>query len=182
LKELRLPADLEAVRALEAGEGVHLSGPVVTMRDAACRRLEELLERGEEPPFRLEGEMVFHAGPSPAVAGRPAGAMGPTTAARMDSFLEMLFEQGVVGTLGKGPRGVETPELHRRFGAVYLVAVGGAGALLAGHVVSLEPLAWEELGPEAVQRAVLDRFPLTVAIDSSGHDFLAESRTVYAGR
>lgn len=176
---LELPPDREALRALVAGDEVLLSGPALTMRDAALKRLKALVDSGETPPFDVCGQLVFHAGPTPPSAGRPVGAIGPTTSSRMDPFLETLFELGAPVTLGKGPRSEEARELHRRFGAVYLASVGGIGALLAGRVEGIEVVAWEELGPEAVFRVLLDDLPALVAIDTAGRDFLAEQYERY---
>ncbi|MFH1150612.1 MAG: FumA C-terminus/TtdB family hydratase beta subunit [Actinomycetota bacterium] len=179
MKKLSLPPDRETLRSLEAGDEVLLSGPALTMRDAALARLSSLAESGEKPPFEVTGQLIFHAGPAPPSAGRPAGAIGPTTSSRMDRYLETLFELGVPATLGKGPRSRETLELHERHGAVYFTTIGGIGALLAGHVTGLEVVAWEELGPEAVFRAVLDELPALVAIDSRGRDHLAKQYRKY---
>ncbi len=180
--ELRLPAGREALRSLKAGDEVLLSGDVLTMRDAALKRLEELLAEGGEPPFGLEGQVVFHAGPTPPAAGRPAGAIGPTTSARMDRFLEMLFERGVAATLGKGPRSAEAAAHHRAYGAVYLAAVGGLSALYGGMVDEIEPLAWEDLGPEGVFRVRLNGFPALVAVDAEGADHLEGRHSRYRRR
>ena len=179
MKKLALPPDLEELRSLEPGRGVLLNGPALTMRDAALGRLASLVDAGESPGFALAGELVFYAGPSPAAAGRPCGAIGPTTSARMDPFLQLLFELGVRVTLGKGPRSPEAVALHRKYGAVYLAAVGGIAALHGGKVYSIEPIAWEDLGPEAVSRIVFEQFPATVAVDARGTDFLASRYGMY---
>lgn len=181
-KEIRLPEESEALRALRAGEEVLLSGAVLTMRDAALKRLKSALERGEEPPFDLAGQVVFHSGPAPAAAGRPAGAVGPTTSARMDGFLPMLFDLGVVATIGKGPRSPEAAAEHASKRCVYLAAVGGLGALYGGMVRAIRPVAWEDLGPEAVREVVLEEFPALVAIDSRGEDHLSRAREEYGRR
>ena len=181
LRTLNLPPDDKELRLLAAGEEVRLFGRALTLRDAAHGRIAELMERGEKPPFDLAGQLVFYAGPSPAAAGRPVGAIGPTTSARMDRFLELTFELGVRATLGKGPRAPEVRELHERYGAVYLAAVGGVAALLGGLVEDIEPVAWEDLGPEAVYRVGLRDFPAVVAIDASGRDHLAERHLHYGG-
>ncbi len=181
-KEIRLPEESEKLRELAAGEEVLLSGTVLTMRDAALKRLASLLARGEKPPFELAGRVVFHSGPTPAAAGRPAGAVGPTTSARMDPFLPMLFDLGVVATIGKGPRGPEAASCHASGRGVYLAAVGGLGALYGGLVDSIRPVAWPDLGPEAVQELGLERFPVLVAIDSSGNDHFPRAREAYRRR
>lgn len=181
MKVLNLPPDDKELRTLAAGEELLLVGRALTLRDAAHGRLADLVNRGEKPPFDLAGELVFYAGPSPAAAGRPVGAIGPTTSARMDRFLELTFELGVRVTLGKGPRARQVKELHERYGAVYLAAVGGVAALLGGLVEDIEPVAWEDLGPEAVYRVILRDFPAVVAIDASGRDFLSERYLHYGG-
>lgn len=179
MRSLVLPPSAGDIGELVAGDEVSLEGPALTLRDAALGRLRELVERGERPPFDLDGQLVFHAGPTPPAAGRPAGAIGPTTSARMDGFLPVLFELGVRATLGKGPRSPEAVELHARYGAVYLVATGGIAALHGGAVESIEVLAWEELGTEAVHRVVLSAFPALVAIDARGTDHLREQYRLY---
>lgn len=177
-RKIRLPDEGEALASLRAGEEVLLSGTVLTMRDAALERLASALARGEEPPVRLAGQVIFHAGPAPAAAGRPTGAVGPTTSARMDRFLPMLFDLGVVATIGKGPRTAEAAADHSGRG-VYLAAVGGLGALYGGMVRSIRPVAWEDLGPEAVYEIALEEFPALVAIDSRGVDHLRHARETY---
>lgn len=173
MKRLELPPDEKALRSFLAGDEVELFGDALTMRDAALERLATLLKAGEQPPFDLAGQLVFHAGPAPPAADRPTGAIGPTTSARMDRYLHMLFELGVRATLGKGPRSEEARLLHKDYGAVYLAAVGGVAALFATRVEGLEILAWEDLGPEAVHRVSLRGLPAVVAIDVTGADHLA---------
>lgn len=177
--ELELPMDPARAGELNAGDELLLCGGVLTMRDAALRRLEDLLRSGGEAPFGLEGQVVFHAGPTPPAAGRATGAVGPTTSARMDRYLEMLFGLGVTGTLGKGPRSEEAARLHEAFGTVYFAAVGGLGALYGGMVEEVQPVAWEDLGPEAVCRLTLSGFPALVAIDGRGRDYLEARRSRY---
>ena len=179
MKELRLPPDPEALRSLTAGEEVLLSGPVLTMRDAALARLERLVREGHKPPFDLTGQVVFYAGPTPPAAGRPAGAIGPTTSARMDHMLELLLKAGAVATLGKGPRSADAVALHEPYGHVYFAAVGGVAALYGDMVDDIEPVAWEELGPEAVYRVTLSNFPAIVAIDASGRDHFSSQYASY---
>jgi len=178
-KRLDLPPDPAALRELEAGKEVELYGPALTMRDAALKRLEAIVLAGGKPPFDVAGQLVFHAGPTPAAAGRSTGAIGPTTSARMDRFLGLLFDLGCRATLGKGPRSGDAGALHERHGGVYLVAVGGLAALYGGMVEAIEPVAWEELGAEAVYRVELKGFPAIVAIDAQGTDFLAGQYVIY---
>jgi len=182
MRKLKLPPDSERVRELAAGEELLLYGEVLTMRDAALGRLEALDSRGEAPPFTLAGHVVFHAGPTPAPEGSSRGVIGPTTSARMDRFLPLLFRMGVRATLGKGPRSSEAAAEHASSGAVYLAAVGGVAALYADMVEKIEVVAWEDLGPEAVHRVVLEGFPALVAIDASGEDYLRSQHNVFRCR
>jgi fumarate hydratase subunit beta len=179
VKELRLPAEEDALRSLRAGEEVLLSGQVLTMRDAALGRLDGIIREGGIPPFDLTGQVVFYAGPTPPAVGRPAGAIGPTTSARMDHMLGLLIDAGAAATLGKGPRSADALTLHRRHGLVYFAAVGGLAALYGGMVESMEPVAWEDLGPESVYRVTLNDFPATVAIDASGRDYFSSQHASY---
>lgn len=178
-RKLSLPLDKDAVKGLEAGEEVLLSGPALTMRDASLKRLEALLEDGKEPPVDIRGELIFHAGPTPPVGSRPCGAIGPTTTARMDRFLQQMLELGVVAVLGKGPRSPELAGLHNRHTAVYLAAVGGLGALYGEMIEGMELLAWEDLGPEGIYRVRLKEFPAVVAVDSKGEDIFVSLYTNY---
>ena len=166
--ELDLPLDEESVCALRAGNVVHLSGPLYTARDAAHQRMLALIEAGEPLPFDLEGQVIYYCGPTPAPPGRPIGAAGPTTSYRMDDFAPELYRLGLRGTIGKGNRSAHVRQALRRFRGVYFVAVGGAGALLGDRVVSAEIVAWPELGPEAVRRLVVERFPAIVGYDCVG--------------
>lgn len=172
LRKLELPLEEAALASLEACDEVLLYGETLTMRDAALKRLEVLLRAGEEPPFDVRGRLIFHAGPAPGAAGRPAGAIGPTTSARMDRFLPILFELGAVGTLGKGPRSVDARKVHAEYGTVYLAAIGGLGAFFGTKVTGVEPVAWEDLDAEGVHRVTLAGFPAVVAIDPTGGDCL----------
>ena len=175
MRELTLPVSRTELAALVAGEELELSGTAYTARDAAHALIVEALERDGDLPFGLEGATVFYAGPTPPAAGLPAGAIGPTTAKRMDAWTPKLLEAGVVATIGKGARSPEVAAACVATGSVYFAAVGGAAALLARRVVSSEVVAWPELGTEALRRVTLDRFPVFVAIDTRGGDLYAEA-------
>ncbi len=162
--------ELEKLTQLAAGDPVLLSGVIYTARDAAHRRLVETLERGGEPPIPLEGAVIFYAGPTPPSEGRPAGSIGPTTAARMDPFTVQMLERGMKGAIGKGPRSRPVKESFVRCGAIYMIAVGGTAALLGSRVCSSEPVAYAELGPEAIFRLQVEEMPLFVAYDLRGGD------------
>lgn len=176
---LSLPVAREELSGLRAGQGLLLSGPVYTMRDAGhVRALAAVRETGRLP-FGLEGQTLFYAGPSPASAGRVFGSIGPTTASRMDFAAPELMEAGVVACIGKGKRSAEVVEACRRTGSAYFAAVGGIAALLAGCVVDSTLVAWEDLGTEALRRLELRDFPCFVAVDAHGGDLY---RDVEAGK
>jgi fumarate hydratase class I/fumarate hydratase subunit beta len=173
---VRLPAARDELAVLTAGDEVLLSGVAFTARDATHARIVEALERDGALPFGLAGATLFYAGPTPPAAGRPAGAVGPTTAKRMDAWTPRLLRAGVVATIGKGARSAEVVAACAETGSVYFAAVGGAAALLARHVTAMEPVAWPELGTEALVRLTLDRLPAFVAIDARGGDLYASAR------
>lgn len=173
MREIRFPASRAELATLRAGDEVALTGPVFTARDATHARLLEELERDGELPYGLSGQVLFYAGPTPAAAGRPVGSVGPTTARRMDAFTPRLLAAGIVGAIGKGPRSDEVRRALADNGAVYFAAVGGSAALLARHVTAAEPIAYSDLGTEALVRMTLDRFPVFVAIDTTGGDLYA---------
>ena len=173
--ELGLPVPRATLALLHAGDYVLLSGPVYTARDAAHERLLGKLEATGELRYDLAGQTLFYAGPTPPAAGRPVGAVGPTTARRMDAATPALLRAGVVATIGKGARSEAVRRACVETGSVYLAAVGGAAALLATHVTAVEPVAWDDLGTEALVRMTLCRFPAFVAIDVEGLDLYASA-------
>lgn len=176
---LTTPLSPRDVAALRAGDRVLLSGTVYTARDAAHARLVALLEKGQPLPFPLEGQVIYYVGPTPPRPGQPIGSAGPTTSGRMDPYTPALLAAGLAGMIGKGSRSAEVrAELARR-GAVYFGATGGAGALLARRVKSAEVVAWEDLGPEAVRRLVVEDFPLVVIDDVHGNDLYEEGAARY---
>jgi fumarate hydratase subunit beta len=168
--------DLRAIlRTLRAGDRVSLSGPVYTARDAAHKRLFELLDAGKELPIPIRGKVVYYAGPTPAPPGRPIGSCGPTTSSRMDVFTPRLLELGLAGMIGKGERSREVNEAIKRFGAVYFCALGGAGALISRHVVSAREVAFPDLGCESIKEIILSGLPLTVGTDTLGNSIFKEN-------
>ncbi|MHB8780452.1 MAG: FumA C-terminus/TtdB family hydratase beta subunit [Candidatus Geothermincolia bacterium] len=179
--ELVTPLARAELERLRAGDVVRLSGIVYTARDQAHLRLVRALAGGETPPFELEGAVIYYAGPTPAPRGREAGSVGPTTAARMDRFTPALLERGLAATIGKGPRSEEVRGALARHGAVYLVAVGGLGALLGSHVRSMEVIAYQDLGPEAVRRLLVDELPLFVGYDTHGGDIFTTRGESFMG-
>ncbi|MEA4894532.1 MAG: FumA C-terminus/TtdB family hydratase beta subunit [Oscillospiraceae bacterium] len=168
-----------AAASLKSGDRVLISGVVYTARDAAHKRIFELLDRGEALPFNISGSIIYYTGPTPAQSGRPVGSCGPTTSARMDKFTPRLLDLGLSGIIGKGERSQEVAEAFVRNGAVYFCAVGGAGALMASHVVSAEEIAFHDLGCESVKRLVVDRLPVTVCIDSGGGNIFRDEKGKY---
>ena len=167
---IEFPVTREALALLAVGDEVRLSGPVYTVRDAGHERLLAHLAEKGGLPFGLAGQALFYAGPTPAVPGYPAGSVGPTTARRMDAATPALLREGIVATIGKGARSALVREAIAQTGSVYFAAVGGAAVLLGAHVVSAEPIAWPELGTEALVRLVLSDLPAFVAIDAAGVD------------
>ena len=169
---LRLPLDREQLATLRAGDACTLTGPLFTLRDAGhIRLLEELDEReSDELPYGLDGQAIFYAGPTPPAAGRPFGAIGPTTASRMDFAAPRLHDAGIVATVGKGVRSQTVKDACVRNGAVYFVTVGGAAAYLAKCVRNSETLAYDDLGTEALRRIEVVDFPVFVGVDVLGND------------
>ncbi len=173
VRRLALPLSREVLAGLKAGESVLLSGEMYTLRDAGHARLvAEMDAAGTETlPYGLDGATIFYAGPTPPGAGRPFGAIGPTTASRMDAFAPRLYRAGIVATIGKGNRAAAVTEACARTGSVYFTAIGGAAAALASCVRSAETVAWPDLGTEALRRIVVEDFPVTVEIDAHGSVF-----------
>lgn len=167
---LTLPLSKEALACLHAGDAVTLTGPLCTLRDAGHVRLLEELHAQGSLPYGLEGQAIFYAGPTPSAAGRPFGAVGPTTASRMDFAAPELYDAGIVATVGKGTRSAAVVDACVRNGAVYFITVGGAAAYLAKCVESSEVLAYDDLGTEALRRIVVRDFPAFVGVDVHGKD------------
>lgn len=164
----------EKALQLKAGDQVLLSGTVYTARDAAHKRIFQLLDEEKPLPFPLEGAAIYYAGPTPTPPGMAIGSCGPTTSVRMDPFSPRLLDLGLAAMIGKGNRSPQVVEAIQRNGAVYLCAIGGAGALAAQSVQSLEVIAFEDLGCESVKKLELQNFPLVVAIDSKGNRLFSE--------
>jgi len=177
---LTTPLTDEDVAKLSIGDRVLLSGTVYTARDAAHKRLVQLLHDGEPLPFDLQGQVVYYVGPSPPKPGRPIGAAGPTTSYRMDAYAPELMARGLKGMIGKGARNDAVKEAMGRYKTVYFAAIGGAGALMARSVLSAEVIAYPELGPEAVRRLEVKDLPLIVANDVRGGDLYEEGVKAYA--
>ena len=180
---LRLPLDRGQLRELRAGDACTLTGPLYTLRDAGHMRLLAELEEKDRGvlPYGLDGQAIFYAGPTPAAAGRPFGAIGPTTASRMDFAAPLLHDRGIAATIGKGVRSEAVREACVRNGAVYFVAVGGAAAYLAKCVTSEQTLSYDDLGTEALRRIEVVDFPVFVGIDTLGNDVYEEVQRTALG-
>ena len=173
--KLTTPLDRTDVGNLRAGDRVLLSGEIYVFRDQVHRMLCDLIDRGEPLPFDLADAVVYYCGPTPPPPGMPVGSAGPTTASRMDKFTGPLLEQGLAMTIGKGDRSPQVSELLRKHAAVYMLAVGGAGALLGQCVSESRIAAYPELGPEAARIFTVRDMPLIVAIDSRGDGAFADA-------
>lgn len=173
------PACVQELRKLKAGDSVLLSGTVYTARDAAHKRICECLDRGEKPPFDLNGSAVYYVGLTPEHDGCCIGSAGPTTSGRMDDYSPRLLDAGLKIMIGKGNRSKDVVRSMVQNGAVYLAAIGGAGALMAASIEEAELVCWEDLGCEAVRRLKVKDMPLTVAIDSEGNDLYKLGRAQY---
>ena len=177
--KLTTPVTREDLAPLRAGDTVLLSGVVYTARDAAHKRLLELLDKGEPLPFPVEGSALYYVGPTPERPGEVIGSAGPTTSGRMDAYSPRLLDLGQAVMIGKGARNQAVKEAVVRNGAVYLAALGGAGALMAASVKKLEIICWEDLGCEAVRRLEVEDMPLTVILDPHGGDLYQSGPTAY---
>ena len=175
-REVQLPLAGEVVRELHSGDYVYLTGGVYTARDAAHKRMCKALSKGEALPIDIRGEVIYYVGPTPAKPGQVIGSAGPTTAERMDPFTVPLLDAGLRGAIGKGGRSAEVAQAFREHAAVYFIAVGGAGALLSRQITSVEIVAYEDLGTEAIRRMTLDRFPAIVCNDIYGGDVILHGR------
>jgi fumarate hydratase subunit beta len=176
---LSTPLNDEIVSSLRIGDKVFLSGPIYTARDAAHKRLIDLLHAGKPLPFDVKGQVIYYVGPSPAKPGRVIGAAGPTTSYRMDPYAPRLMELGLKGMIGKGKRASTVKEAMIKYKAVYLGATGGAGALISQSIKASEIIAYEELGAEAIRRMVVENFPAVVINDTVGGDLYEEGIKEY---
>jgi len=163
----------EWAQSLTCGEEILLSGVVYTARDAAHKKIAELMENGGKLPFTLKDNVIYYAGPTPAKEGRVCGSFGPTTSGRMDGYPQ-LFDNGLAAAIGKGDRSKIIIDALIRNKSLYFIAIGGAGAIAAKHITSCEEIAFLELGCESVKRLVFEDFPLIVAIDTMGDDIFTQ--------
>ncbi len=168
--KITTPLKKEDIEKLKTGDKVYITGYIYTARDSAHKRMTEELKQGKELPFDIENQIIYYVGPCPAKPGEIIGSAGPTTSFRMDAYAPTLMDLGLKGMIGKGSRGENVIESIKKNGAVYFGAGGGLGALIASRIKSVEIIAYEDLGPEAVRKMYVEDFPVTVLIDSEGND------------
>ena len=176
---LQAPLTDQDVAGLRAGDTVLLSGVIYTGRDAAHKRLYELLQSGKPLPMDIRGQVIYYVGPTPAKPGQIIGSAGPTTAGRMDAYAPLLIEHGLKGMIGKGKRSEAVKDAMKRHKAVYFGATGGAAALLSRRIKKAEVVAYEDLGPEAIHRLEVEDFPVIVINDIHGGDLYEEGAEIY---
>ena len=178
-KKVTLPLTEATLAELKAGDNVLLTGTIYVARDAAHKRMIEALDQGKPLPFDIKGQTIYFMGPSPARPGQPIGSAGPTTSGRMDAYSPRLIAEGLKGMIGKGMRSQAVKDAMKKHKAVYLSAIGGAGALISKTIKKAEVIAYEELGAEAVRRLEVEDFPATVINDTYGGDLYQEGKSRY---
>ena len=176
---IKAPLSREQARTLKAGDSCLISGVIYTARDAAHKRLCELVAQGKELPFDVKDAIIYFVGPTPAKPGQAIGSAGPTTSYRMDAYSPTLIAQGQTGMIGKGKRGPEVVAAMKEHGAVYFGAIGGCGALLSKCIKKAEVVAYEDLGAEAIRRLEVEDFPAIVIIDSEGNNLYQTGQEAY---
>ena len=181
-KHMTVPAGKDQLCQLKAGDYVYLTGTIYTARDAAHKRMNESLDQGEKLPVKLEEQVIYYMGPSPAREGRPIGSAGPTTASRMDKYAPRLLDLGLGAMIGKGKRTQEVSDAIIRTESVYFAAVGGAGALLSKCIKRSEVVAYDDLGAEAIRRLEIENFPVIVVIDKDGNNLYETAIEKYRKR
>lgn len=179
-QHITAPITKEVAKRLHAGDYVYISGTLYTARDAAHKRMYDILQEGKELPIQIEGQLIYYMGPSPAREGRPIGSAGPTTASRMDKYAPQLLDLGLGGMIGKGKRSKEVLDAVVRNESVYLAAVGGAGALLSKCITESEVVAYDDLGTEAIRKLTVENFPVIVVADCEGNNLYETAIKEYA--
>ena len=177
--DLKTPLENATIEKLKAGDKVRISGVLYTARDAAHKRLIEMVEAGNNLPFDVKGQLLYYVGPTPAKPGQVIGSAGPTTSYRMDTYAPTLIKMGLKGTIGKGSRSKEVIEAMKKYKAVYFAAVGGAAALIAKTVKNVEIIAFDDLGTEAIRKMEVENFPAIVVNDTKGGDLYDIGRDKY---
>ncbi len=176
---IKTPLSREDARKLKAGDSCLISGVIYTARDAAHKRLCELVAAGKELPFDVKDSIIYFVGPTPAKEGQAIGSAGPTTSYRMDAYSPILIGEGLTGMIGKGKRNDEVISAMKKHGAVYFGAIGGCGALLSNCIKKAEVIAYEDLGAEAIRRLEIEDLPVIVVIDSDGNNLYESGRAAY---
>ena len=179
VRRINLPLTDEVVTVLKVGDNVLISGVVYVARDAAHRRMIEAHDKGRPLPFDIKGQTIYYMGPTPPRPGRPIGSAGPTTSGRMDVYAPRLMAEGLKGMIGKGKRSQTVKDAIKKHRAVYLAAIGGAGALISKSIKKSEVIAYDELGTEALRRLEVEDFPATVANDVYGGDMFQQGKANY---
>ncbi len=177
--KIKLPAGEKILKSLKTGDQVLISGTIYAARDAAHRRIIEALDKGKVPPFPLKGQAIYYMGPAPARAGQVIGSAGPTTSGRMDTYTPRLLAEGLKVMIGKGERSEAVRQALKKYGAVYLAAYGGAGAIISKSIKKCEIIAYPELGAEAVLRLEVEDFPAVVINDVHGGNLYQEGKARY---
>jgi fumarate hydratase subunit beta len=170
MQKIKTPLDKDQVRKLKVGEQLLLSGAIYTARDQAHKRLVEAIKKGEKTPIDLEGAIIYYCGPTQTPKGKIIGSCGPTTSSRMDGFTLALLKVGLKGMIGKGNRSQEVISAIKKYQAVYFLTLAGCGALLSKYVKKSIPVAYRDLGPEAIYKLEVKDFPLIVGVDYQGHN------------
>jgi fumarate hydratase subunit beta len=182
VKKISLPLTDDVLKGLKAGDNLLLSGPIYVARDAAHKRMIEAMEQGQSLPFGIKGATVYYMGPTPARPGRVIGSAGPTTSGRMDAYAPRLIAEGLKGMIGKGARAKAVKDAMVKYKAVYLGAIGGAGAIISRSIKKSQVIAYEELGAEAVRLLEVEDFPVTVVNDIHGGDLYEQGKARYQGK
>ncbi len=177
--EIKTPFTRETLKNLKAGDNVLITGTIYTARDAAHKRLVELLNEGKKLPFDPKGACIYYVGPSPAKPGRVIGSAGPTTSYRMDPYAPQMMDAGVMGMIGKGKRDDNVKAKIVEHGACYFAAIGGAAAIIADRIKTAKIIAYEDLGAEALREITVEKFPATVIVDPTGKDLYIEGKKEY---
>lgn len=178
-KKINTPLTEEVIKNLKAGDTVLITGKVLTARDAAHKRMIELLNNGQDMPVDIKNQVIYYVGPCPAKPGQAVGSCGPTTSGRMDAYTPKLLEIGLKGMIGKGYRNQEVIDAMMKYHAVYFTTIGGAGALLSERVIESKAVAYNDLGPEAIHEFTVEDFPVIVTIDMYGNNLYESEREKY---
>lgn len=177
--QLQTPLTRDDMKELNIGDVLELTGTIYTARDAAHKRMQAALADGSPQPIDFKDQLIFYAGPCPTKPGRAMGSIAPTTSMRMDSFVEMTFQLGMLGMIGKGDRSDYVPELCKKYGGVYLLSIGGASAMISNQVKTCDVVAYEDLGTESIKRLQVEKLRLIVGIDTKGRVFQTEEIKKY---